>query len=282
MRLLYSIICFALFLSLRADNGPVVIKIGVSDPLCARCACECIAKNAKRAYDGMQKYVNEKSGILMQFSYYEEIALMERDINAGKLDGIICKTWTGMLLPGKSGRKFERIADILRPESEKQLTGVFVVLKDSPVKRLEDINGKILALGRNNDYEKHYLAFKTLKRHNIKVDDKSQQFFTCKEAALALLENRADVAVISNYALDFGCIVVVGNPKDFRIIGETDEQIPFTSLFLETKVNAGTREKLKEVLLSISGSNVPADLFSRGWIEPLKWAPAELDKNILK
>jgi len=282
MRFFCSITCFLLFVVLYADNAPVVVKIGVSDPLCAKSACECITQNAKRAYDGMQKYVHEKSGVDMQFSYYEDAALLGRDINEGKLDGMICKAWTGMLLAGKSGRKFERIADILKPDSDKQLTGVFIVLKDSPIRRLDDINGKVLALGRNNDYEKYYLAFETLKRHNIKIDDKSPQLFSCKEAALAVLEKRADVAVISNYALDFGCIVIIGDPKDFRIVAETDEQIPFTSFFLENKVDTGTSEKLKNALLSISGSNVPADLFSRGWIAPLKWVPPELDKNIKK
>jgi ABC-type phosphate/phosphonate transport system substrate-binding protein len=256
------------------------LTIGVVDPLCRESACACVVEDAERSYPGLQKSIEQATSITLEFKYYDDLLLLERAIKAGKLDGMICKAWSGMLLGRDAKRKFERVADIAKPKGAIGLRGSFIVLAESSIETLEDLKGMNVAFGQENSYEKHYSAFRTLQRLGIAIAENHAEFYTCTESALALLEHRAEAAVISDYALDYGCITIVGEKSAFRIIGQTDERIPFTSLFLDTdKVKQEDRQKLQQALLKITGDNVPPDLFSKGWMKPLPWEPKELKKK---
>ena len=275
--LMAAAVCAATFAS-AATNAVVHVSIGVSEPLCRKTACSCVADSAVRDYDAMIARVRERTGIVLEFHYYEDGQLLAKEIKEGRLDGMLCKTWTGLTLARDAGRKCVRLADITMPGAAKSdLTGIFVVLTNSTVRSVTDLGGKRIAFGQKVDYEKYYLAFETLKKAGIAVPDKRIEDFSCQTAALDLLEKRADVAVISSYALKYGCIKVVGDPEDFRVIGETDAKIPFTSLFVDTvKVPAELRAKLAAALLELKGDRVPKGLFSSGWVEPTAWNPPEL------
>lgn len=259
---------------------PITLTIGVVDPLCRESACACVVEDAERSYQGLQLSIEQTTGITLAFKYYDDLLLLERDVKAGKLEGMICKSWPGMLMGRDAKRKFERLADITKPKGKIGLRGSFIVLADSPLKSLEDLKGKRIAFGQANNYEKHYSAFRTLERLGIELTADHDEFFTCSESALALLEQRADSAVISDYALDYGCITIVSEKSAFRIIGQTDEQLPFTSLFLDTnKVKIEDRLLVQAALLKITGKNIPPDLYTKGWIKPLPWKPKELKKK---
>jgi ABC-type phosphate/phosphonate transport system substrate-binding protein len=144
-----------------AGAAPAADKlvIGVSEPLCKLTACSCVGDNAKRVYDGLIAHVHKFAGIELDFQYYEEPILLQREIRAGRLDGAICKTWLGLTTARAAGREFVRLADITMPGKEPaELFGVFIVPKESPIKKLDELRGKRVVFGMTNDYEKSYLA----------------------------------------------------------------------------------------------------------------------------
>lgn len=256
-----------------AKAAPVTLKIGVIDPICKKSACSCVSDAAKRAYEGMNAKVAKETGITLEMEYFEDPQLLDKALQEGKLDGMIGKYTTCGRFARGAQREFERLADITKPTGEADLRGVFITYKDSPVKKLEDISTATLGVGCKVDTEKYELPLRMLKQRGIAVSaDKQQEFFDCKSAALALMENRADVAVISDYALEYGCIVVVGDPKDFNVIGKTEGSLPFTTFMVDVKtVPAEVRARLTAELLSITGNNVPEDLFTKGWVKPVAW-----------
>lgn len=261
----------------KAKAAQVTLKIGVIDPICKKSACSCVSDAAKRAYEGMNAKVAKETGITLEMEYFEDPQLLDSALQEGKLDGMIGKYTTCGRYARGAKREFERLADITKPTGEAVLRGVFITYKDSPVKKLEDVAGATLGVGYKVDTEKYDIPLRMLKKHGIAVsEEKQKEFFDCKSAALALMEKRADVAVISDYALEYGCIVVVGDPKDFTVIATTEESLPFTTFMADVKkVPADVRAKLAAELLSMTGSNVPEDLFSKGWVKPVAW-PKEI------
>lgn len=255
-------------------KGPdVTLKIGVIDPICRKSACSCVSDAAKRAFEGMNAKLLRESGITLEMEYFEDPQLLDRALREGQLDGMIGKYTTCGRFARGSKREFVRLADITEPSGKADLRGVFITYKGSPVKTLEQIPQHRLGLGFQADTEKYFLPLETLKNRKLAVAAENRlEFFDCKSAALALMEQRVDVAVISDYALEYGCIVVVGDPKDFQVIGRTDRALPFTTFMVDAKrVPADARRRLAAGLLSITGVNVPEDLFSKGWVKPIVW-----------
>ena len=255
----------------KRTKGPVTLKIGVCDPICRKSACSCVEKEAIRAYEGMNAKLAKENGITLEMAYFEEPMLLEKALAEGQLDGVIGKYTECGRFVREAKREFVRLADITKPTGGSDLRGVFITFKDSPVKALADINGRVLGLGPKAATEKVFLPEETLAKRGI-VPASKVEFFDCKSAALALMEKKADVAVISDYALQFGCIVVVGDPKDFHVIAETDRALPFTTFMVDAKrVPADVQARVAAALLTIAGNNVPKDLFSKGWVKPIAW-----------
>lgn len=278
MRLLALLGSLLLAASLHAAGDSARrLLIGVNDPLCKRCACSCVGDSAIRAYDGTAAKVAADAGLTLEFKYYEEDSLMREDVLAGRLDGLIAKTWTGAALAREAGRKFDRIADVRMPAGEKDgLAGVFVVPATSKVKTLADLRGRRVVFGPKSAYEKSWSAFSSLEAAGVKLTDvKADEVPSCKTAVVQLMEDRADVAVISSYAVRYGCVGVVAEKGDIREIGATPA-IPFISVFVDERVPGETRARLRRTLPALSGENVPKDLFSAGFVAPEAWAPAEL------
>ena len=268
----------ALALALTASAAEKLV-IGVSEPLCKKTACSCVGDNAKRAYDGLIERVRATTGIELDFQFFEEEILLQRALRAGRLDGMICKTWLGLTTARSAGREFTRLADITMPGKEPaDLFGAFLVLKDSPLKTLDDLRGKRVMFGMTNAYEKSYLADATFRAAGLPLTEPRDRVFSCQDAALALIEKRADAAVVSSYAINFGCICVVARPEDFRVIAETKQHIPFVTFMVENKVAPAVRERLQQALLALKGNQAPKDLFSNGVIPPIPWDPEELKK----
>ena len=249
------------------------LKIGVIDPLCRRSACSCVSDAAQRAYEGMNAKLAREAGITLELEYFEDPQLLAAALQEGRLDGMIGKYTTCGRFAREAKRPFVRLADISEPSGKAELRGVFITFKGSPVTTLEQIPGHRLGVGYAVDTEKYFLPLETLAKRKLTVPAEQRvEFFDCKSAALALMEKRVEVAVISDYALEYGCIVVIGDPKDFQVIGRTDRALPFTTFMADARrVPAKLRQRLAVGLLSLTGANVPADLFSKGWVKPMAW-----------
>ena len=256
--------------------APLVLRLAVNDIYCMDTACSCVHDIAARTYPATLEKLKADEGIDLQLIYFTETYQLEDAIASGEYDGALCKPWYALRHEKEAGADFRRIVDVLDPNNNRWLTGIFVVPADSPIQTLEDLTGKHLYIGQADAYEKHQAAKRLMEQKNIrpsKIDTNA----SCSENVGVLLDEEADAAVLSDYSLSADCAVDFAGPEDFRILEHT-ERIPLTSLMLDmNKVEPADADRLQKALLSISGKNAPETLLGNGFVEPTPWNPPELE-----
>ena len=259
-----------------ATHPPLELKLAVNDIYCMDTACSCIHDVAARTYPATLEKLKAEYGIDLQLVYFSETYQLEDAIASGEYDGALCKPWYALRHEKEAGADFRRIADVLDPNNNQWLTGIFVVPADSPIQTVDGLDGKHLYIGQADAYEKHQAAKRLLEQKGIrpgKIDTNA----SCGENVGVLLDEEADAAVLSDYALSADCAVDFARPEDFRILAWT-ERIPLTSLMLDMyKVEETEADRLQQALLALSGKNAPETLLGNGFVEPAPWSPPELE-----
>lgn len=257
---------------LAKDSGKdaLVLKVGVSDPLSKICACDCILDAANRDYEPWQAQLEKECGVKLDIQYFTQDSLLKEGVRHNDFDLLIGKAWFLQHVADDTKKPFTRLADLRMPEKDEDgLSGHFVVLKNSPLKSMDELKGKRIVLGPKTAYEKSYAARKKLESLGLHEPDiKLSEEYACKSAVMELQEGRADVAVISSYAEPYGCIIVVADPGDVRTIGTTDT-IPFITVSASDKISPELKEKITKSLLAMKGDKVPKGLMSKGFAEPI-------------
>ncbi|VGO14475.1 hypothetical protein PDESU_03037 [Pontiella desulfatans] len=271
-----SLFALALAGCITRPTDPLALKIAVNDIYCTDTACFCVHDVAARGYTPTVDTLRAEHGIELEFTYFTEPYQLEEAILSGQFDGVLAKPWTALRLQRQAGAEFQRIADVLDPNDNRWLSGIVIVPADSPIQTLEELNGKHVYLGQSDAYEKHQAAKRLFELKGIKPAKVGTKA-SCSENIGVLLDEEADAAVISDYALSADCAVDFANPGDFRTLEHT-ERIPLTSLMLDMKrVGPPEAERLKKALLSISGSQADESLLGQGFVEPAPWNPPELE-----
>lgn len=275
MRLLLSLVALGLLFSsaARAEPRPLRLRIAVNDVFCKRTACSCAHAVANREYDDFLVALKKRSGIELDLVYFSEPYELVAAVSQGRFDGAIAKPWLLLRLEGQGGSRFLRLADLQDTGGNPWLWGQVLVLKDSPVRTLEEAQGLALAIGQDDGYEKHQ-AVKALLRERAPAWPASKIITraSCLENLDLLLRKQVDVAVISNYALSADCGVDVASSDQFRVIAET-EKIPLTSFMVDRgKVDEPDCVRLKEALLELYGERLPASM-KGGFVEAAPWTP---------
>lgn len=254
-----------------AENK-LVIKLVVNDTYGKKTACACIGDLASREYDQLQEILLDKYNIDLQLTYLIEEFYIKDSLLTQRFDGALCKPWFAYRLMPENNFNFKRVADLLDPDNNQWLTGLFIVKTDSPVNSMKDIEGKSLVIGQSDSYEKYHAAMALLNNEKITPGSLMNKS-GCLETVGVLLDNKAEVGVISNYALTASCAVDIAGPNDFKVIGES-EKTPLCSVMLDmNKVSEADALRLQSALLEISGENAPEDLISNGFVAPAKWQP---------
>lgn len=254
---------------------PLALKIGVNDIYCRKTACACIENIATRSYDGTLALL-AKDGIQLEFTYFMEVMDLDKAIKAGEFDGVLCKPWTALRFAKKTGADFKRVADIRDPDDKATMTGIFVVLANSPIRKLTELDGRRLVFGQPDSFEKYHAPLRMLAAGHIKPAS-ALYYSSCGENLDALMSGKVDAAVISSYAMTASCAVDFAKPEDFRTIATTAE-MPLTSLMVNLKkVPAAKAARLQNSLLAIAGDKAPADLTGNGFVAPAPWQPETAD-----
>ncbi len=250
----------------------LTLNLAINEAYCTKTACSCISNLATREYEELQEILKKKYNINLNLSYFiEEYELIDT-LNSQQFDGVICKPWLAYMNTLENNIKFKRVADLLDINNNQWLTGIFIVKKDSPLKTVSEITGKILVAGQKDSYEKYHSPFLMMEKEKI-VPSNIIQKASCLECINSLIDGEADAAIISDYSLTASCAVDVANPDDFRVIGKT-EQIPLCSVILDiSKIKEADALRFQKALLEISGEDVPVGLMSRGFVMPAKWIP---------
>ncbi|MCX6876073.1 MAG: PhnD/SsuA/transferrin family substrate-binding protein [Verrucomicrobia bacterium] len=251
---------------------PLVLKIAVNDIYCRQTACECLAKIATREYAGLVEALQKNHKITLQMTYFMEVFDLEKAIRAKSHDGVICKPWTALRLAKEAGADFKRVADIRDLDNSPVMTGVFLTNSKSPLKSLDDLNGKRIAFGQQDSYEKNHAPLQMLAAKGVQPGECLYQS-SCGENLDALMNGKVEVAVVSSYALTASCAVDFAKPEDFKTIASTPE-MPLTSLLLDLRrVAPANAVRLQNALLDLSGDKVPKDLQGKGFVRPASWKP---------
>ena len=254
------------------ERKPLALKIAVNDIYCRKTACECLGDVARRSFDTMLADLKSRHDITLEMTYFMEVFDLHKAILSNQYDGMLCKPWTALQFAPRTGACFKRVADLLDPDNQPFMTGMFLTAADSPIKSLADVEGRRIALGQADSYEKHQQPLRMLAAANIKPSA-IRLFSSCGENLSALMDGEVDVAVVSNYALTASCAVDFARPEDFRTIAETGK-MPLTSLLVDLrKVPAADAARLQAALLDVSGEHAPEDLDGKGFVLPVSWKP---------
>lgn len=259
----------------------LTINLAVNDTYCKQTACACIHDIAAREYFDIQKRLMADFNIDLKLKYYMEPYEMEDALKAKKFDGVITKPWTAFMLSEAAGINYKRIADVLDVNNSPWLTGAFLVRKDSDIKTIEDINGRTLVAGQEDAYEKYHSPFRIMDEKNIKPG-RIYQKASCLECINELMDNKTEVAIVSDYVLQASCAVDVASEDDFRTIGHT-EKMPLCSVILDmARVSEADALRLQNALLAVSGKKSAESLLCDGFVKPASWIPNPYLKPIAK
>lgn len=257
--------------------APDRIVVGVCDPLAVETASPCVRASAKREYGEFVSALGRRTGLEIVLKYCASDRDLSEAIAAGEVNAAVGKTWTILRAAKASGRTFRRLADLPGPGGESELTGVFIVRRDSPLKTLADLDGRTVALGPDAAYEKSHAARRALEAAGatpraVRVLD------GCVPVAAAVFEKELDAGVVSHYVVDFNGLALVSDPDDFRVIGRT-APIPFMTFAVSGEVDERHGGDLYDALLGSSRLKPPVGLQTAGFDVPTTWSPPELEKK---
>lgn len=260
--------------SVKASSADqtLTINLAVNDTYCKQTACACIHDIAAREYFDIQKRLKADYNIDLKLHYFMEPYEMEDALKAKQFDGVITKPWTAFMLSEAAGIKYKRIADVLDAFNNQWLKGAFLVRSDSDIKTMEDITGRTLVAGQEDAYEKYHSPFRILDEKGIKPG-RVYQKASCLECINELMDNKTEVAIVSDYVLQASCAVDVASEDDFRTIGYT-EKMPLCSVILDmAKISEADALRLQNALLAVSGKKSMESMLSDGFVMPASWIP---------
>ena len=143
-----------------------------------------------------------------------------------------------MMLTGKDGKT--------------TVTGLIVVRKDDPAKRLADLKGYRLLFGPPDCDEKFKAAGEVLRKAGIELPAKIETRPGCSDSVVEMLEHpeKPTAAVISSYAAALleGCGTI--EKGSIRVIGET-APVPFVTVFFTDRINESRGRQLCRALASV-------------------------------
>jgi len=219
------------------------------DPLCDRLACDCVKGYARRRYDKLCAYLEKQLGREVFAAYGENLADILRE-SPGKVDLIIGKQGVVLFDTAKAKIAVRPIARLTDKTGGTDLTGLFVVRRNDPAKSIKQLKGYKILFGRDYNAEKNTAAAAALKVNNVPVPEQINISPSCSTAALAVVEKKADAAVISSYAMALleGCDTI--DKGALRVVGETSG-VPFVTVFAGDNVNRQTEEAIIRALLAV-------------------------------
>jgi ABC-type phosphate/phosphonate transport system substrate-binding protein len=163
--------------------------------------------------------------------------------------------------------KLTRVAMLTDQKGATTLHGLFVVRAKDPAKSLADLKGRKIIFGPDGSDEKRAAALAALNKAGVPLPEQIEARDTCNQSAAEVAENKADVAVISSYAMPLleGCGTI--GKGELRIIGRTAD-VPFIALYVTERFPAGTLPELQKALDKLAARNELLDKLesSKGFV----------------
>lgn len=239
----------------RARNGSAFARrvqpvwVAVMDPLARELACECVAGYAQRDYVALARYLTEALGVPVRPVFCEGLVGAQKRI--GRMPDLVIGKQSVIRFDAEAtGTGVTRLAVLTGRDGLTTLRGLLVVRADDPAKTLADLSGRVTLFGPEEADEKHAAAFAALRAAAVPIPREPKTSAGCSAAALAVVEKRADAAVLSSYAMPLltGCDVI--DKGALRVIGQT-LPVPFVAAFATDQLSREEREAVAKALLEM-------------------------------
>jgi ABC-type phosphate/phosphonate transport system substrate-binding protein len=232
-----------------ADTGGPPLRVVVMDPLSDQLACDCVAGYAQRKYGRLGEFLQKRLARPVQIAYAESLLLPHAKLEGG-VDLVIGKFSEVVSDAARVGLDVRSVAMLTGQDGTVTLTGLFVVRQADPAKSIEDLRGYPILFGPEDSLEKRWAALASLEAFGLPIPQEISESPSCNAAALAVVEEEADAAVISSYAVPLleGCNVV--DKGALRVVGDTDP-VPFISVFATDRVGPGLEQAVVEALVDV-------------------------------
>jgi len=231
------------------SSTPPRLRIVAMDPLSNRLACDCVAGYAQRDYAKLGTFLKKRLGRPVQVAYAE--ALASPTVGCPETADLFIGKFSVVVFDAEQVELAVRpIAVLSGKDGSLSQTGLFVVRQDDAAQSIEDLMGYRVLFGAADSDEKRSAAFAALEAFDVPLPDEIQAKSSCSTAALAVVENDADAAVVSSYAMPLlqGCGTI--EKGELRIVGVTDP-VPFIGVFATARVDQEMENALMAALADV-------------------------------
>jgi len=216
------------------------------DPLAERLACACVAGYAQRRYDKLAAFLAARLDRPVELVFSEALQ-PSRDATFDLIIGELSVVRHDARLARLSVRTLAMLTD---GQGSISLTGLFVVRDGDPARSIADLKGRRILFGPEDHIEKQAAALATLEAFNVPASGELETRPACNIAAIAVVEDEADAAVISSYAMPLleGCGTLAKG--ELRVIGRTDP-VPFIAVYATDRVGTDAEARIQKALAAV-------------------------------
>ncbi len=224
----------------------------VMDPLALPLSCACVEGTGQRRYEAVGNYLEAELGRPVEVMFEESVGLAMRRLGEARAHLIVGKRGVVQADTKALGIAARPIAELTDLKGETGLRGVFLVRKDDPAEGLEDLAGKRIALGPEEDEDCHGAALRALKAAGLEGKVEVVTSGSIDAASLALHDGEADAAVVSGYLprLLEGCGKI--EPGTTRTLART-EAVPFVEVWATENVSEKLEAEMVAALEAVVG-----------------------------
>ena len=240
-----------LYRDIEVDLGvyePEALRIAITDPSYGALACEHTGGPAPRDYGPLAAFLEEKLRRPVRLLYgrnlHEILQSTEDgiDLAIGKASGIAIDA-------AELEQSMRPIARLTDSEGGTDICGVFVVRSDDPARNIGELADHTVVFGPPREQERHSLALATLAANGVAIIPPLRVVLTCKEAVQQVVQEKADAAVIPDWALplleEHGAV----GQEELRVVGRT-AAVPFVTVFATVRVSPSTESAIVDALFS--------------------------------
>lgn len=220
------------------------------DPLSDQLACDCVAGYAQRKYDRLGEFLEERLARSATIAYSESLLLPNAQLAEG-VDLIFGKFSEVVSDAARAKLDVRAVAMLTGQDGTATQTGLFVVRTADAAKSLEDLRGRGILFGPEDALEKHHAAIASLEAFDLPIPAEIPESPGCNSAAIAVVEEDSDAAVISSYAMPLleGCGTV--DKGALRVVAKTDP-VPFVGVFATDRVGPNLEGEILEALAAVA------------------------------
>jgi outer membrane protein assembly factor BamB len=251
------------------------------DPLALPLSCPCVKGHAQRQYEKLGTFLEKRLDRPVKVLFSDDLSKSLRTGVAKRIDLIIGKRSVVQFDARINNLPVRPVLMLTGKDSRTTLTGLIMVRKGDPARKLEDLAGYTILFGPPDCDEKFQAAAKSLHKAGIELPERLDTRPGCSDSVLEMLENRQKpmAAVISSYAAALleGCGTI--EKGAIRIIGET-QPVPFVTAFFTRAVDESLAVKIQEALAAVRGDpDLLAALETKSGFVPLEDSPKPAVKS---